>query len=237
MINRLVSGKVKYYFLTCIFLCLIGKTVHAQVKISGRVTDPDNRPLSFTSIVLLHDTSFIIGTVSDELGNFQIAASYEKGEKYFLRFTLIGFKPIIVQFIYPDTNFNDRIILTPDDKILGSVTVIAQKPSIVRKVDKYIIDIENSFLASGNTGLEVLQKSPGIMVDNEGNIRVKGAQPVTVMINNVVQRMTGEELADFLKSLKSEDISKIEVIYNPPAELEAAGSGGVIHIIDRKSVV
>jgi outer membrane receptor protein involved in Fe transport len=233
MKNCFVSGRSAFFI--CLVLCLLSELAHSQAKIAGRITDPDNKPLLFASVVLLHDTSFMAGTISDELGNFEIASICENGKKYTLRVSLIGYKPSITQFIYPDTNFNNQIILAPDKNLLGSVTISAQKPFIVRKVDKYIIDIENSFLANGNSGLEVLQKSPGIIVDNFGNIKIKGSQSVTVMINNVVQRMSGEELTDYLKTLKSEDISKIEVIYNPSAELEAAGSGGVIHIVLKKA--
>lgn len=125
-------------------------------------------------------------------------------------------------------------ILKPK-KELQTVTVTGRKPLVTRKADRYIINVENSLLANGNTGLEVLQKSPGIWVDAEGGISIKGGQPVTVMINDVVQRMSGEELAEYLKTLRSEDISRIEVISNPQAEFEAAGSGGIVHIILKRS--
>jgi iron complex outermembrane receptor protein len=118
---------------------------------------------------------------------------------------------------------------------LSDVIVTAKRPLVTRRSDRYIINVENSVLANGNSGLEVLQKSPGIWVNSDGAIRIKGNQSVTVMINDVVQRMTDEELAEYLKSLRSEDISKIEVIENPPAEFEAAGAGGIIHIILKKA--
>src|SRR5205085_2802692 len=119
--------------------------------------------------------------------------------------------------------------------VLNEVTVTGKKPLLVRKTDRYIVNVENSFLANGNSGLEVLQKSPGVWVDNNGRIRIKGNQPVTVMINDVVQRMSEEDLAEYLKTLKSEDISRIEVISNPPSEYETGGSGGIIHIILKKA--
>ena len=122
-----------------------------------------------------------------------------------------------------------------DKKDLKTVIVTGRKPLITRKPDRFIINVENSYLANGNTGLEVLQKSPGIWVDQNGKISVKGGQAVTVMINDVIQRMSPEELAEYLRSLKSEDISKIEVITNPPAEYEASGTGGIVHIVLKKA--
>ena len=106
---------------------------------------------------------------------------------------------------------------------------------VTRKADRYIVHIENSALANGYNGLDVLQKSPGLWVSPDGNIRISGNQSVTVMINDIVQRMTGLELSEYLKTLRSEDISKIEVIANPPAEYEAASTGGIVHIILKKA--
>lgn len=120
-------------------------------------------------------------------------------------------------------------------RTLNEIKVTGQRPMVTRKADRYIIDIENSFLANGHSGLDVLQKSPGLWVSPDGNIRITGNQPVTVMINDVVQRMSGLELTEYLKTLRSEDISKIEVIANPPSEFEAASSGGIVHIILKKA--
>jgi iron complex outermembrane receptor protein len=120
-------------------------------------------------------------------------------------------------------------------KDLKEVIVTGRKPLVTRKSDRYIINVENSYLANGNSGLDVLKKSPGIWVDQNGVIRIKGGQGVAVMINDVIQRMSAEELAEYLRSLKSEDISKIEVITNPQAEYEASGSGGIVHIVLKKA--
>lgn len=120
-------------------------------------------------------------------------------------------------------------------RTLKEVSISARRPMITRKADRYIVHVENSMLANGFSGLEVLQKSPGLWVSPDGNIRITGNQSVTVMINDVVQRMSGLELAEYLKTLRSEDISRIEVIANPPAEFEAASSGGIVHIILKKA--
>ncbi|GEP97574.1 outer membrane beta-barrel protein [Chitinophaga cymbidii] len=120
-------------------------------------------------------------------------------------------------------------------RTLKEVNVSARRPMITRKADRYIINVENSMLSTGYSGLDVLQKSPGIWVSPDGSIRITGNLSVTVMINDIVQRMSGPELAEYLKSLRSEDISKIEVIANPPSEYEATSSGGIVHIILKKA--
>jgi hypothetical protein len=120
-------------------------------------------------------------------------------------------------------------------RTLDSVKVSARKPLVTRRADRYIVNVENSFLATGHSALDVLQKSPGLWVTPNGSIRITGSQSVTVMINDIVQRMSELELAEYLKTLRSEDISKIEVIPNPPAEYEAASSGGIVHIILKRT--
>lgn len=120
-------------------------------------------------------------------------------------------------------------------RTLKEVNITGRPPLVSRKADRYIVHIENSALANGYSGLDVLQKSPGLWVSPNGNIRITGNQSVTVMINDVVQRMTGLELTEYLKTLRSEDISRIEVIANPPAEFEAASTGGIVHIILKKA--
>lgn len=120
-------------------------------------------------------------------------------------------------------------------KTLRTVEIAARKPLVTRKTDRYIINIENSNLSNGFTALEVLQRSPGLWVSPNGNISISGTQSVTVMINDVLQRMSAQELADYLRTLRSEDISKIEVIPNPSAEYEASSAGGIVHIVLKKA--
>ncbi|MEO5942696.1 MAG: TonB-dependent receptor [Ferruginibacter sp.] len=208
--------------------------IAAQDIYPGLVTDSHNKPLPNVSVLLSHDEYFIAGATTDDNGKFNLSVPFKKSETYSLKLSLIGFTTITNQFVYPDTS-SLVFILQKTNELLNDVTVTAKRPLITRRSDRYIINVENSILANGNSGLEVLQKSPGIWVNSDGAIRIKGNQSVTVMINDMVQRMTEEELAEYLKSLRSEDISKIEVIQNPPAEFEAAGAGGIIHIILKKA--
>jgi len=186
------------------------------------------------SVVVWGDSSFIAATLTDENGNFDLSFAFEKNKTYSLELSLTGYLPWKRSFIYPDTGFLKHLVLTGNNNMLEEVTLKARKPLITKQVDRYIVNVENSFLSQGISALEVLQKSPGVWVDNKGSIRLKGTQPVMVMINDVVQQMSGDELAEYLRSLKSEDISRIEVIQNPPSEFEAGSAGGIIHIILKK---
>jgi iron complex outermembrane recepter protein len=216
-------------------LVFIYKLAPAQIIMSGRVVDSVSRPLPFVSVVLQQDGKNMASTATSETGRFTLPSNIVRNKTCLIRISMVGYIPFSKEFIYPDTAFLSRIILLPDKKLLRNVTVTSDRPLVTRRADRYIINVENSFLANGNSGMDVLRRSPGLWVDELGGIRIKGTQPVTVMINDIVQRMSSDELAEYLKTLKSEDISRIEVIANPPAEYEAAGSGGIVHIILKKA--
>lgn len=218
-------------FLMILFL---SGNLYAQTGISGRIITGNNKPVPLASVALFRDTVFVTGAVTDDSGFFKLLTSVQK-TGYILKVSITGYTSFSKNFIYPDTSFMASISLAESKNVLKEVTVTSTKPLVTRKADRYIVNVENSFLAVGNSGLDVLQKSPGLWVSPNGSIRINGSQSVTVMINDVVQRMSEIELADYLRSLKSEDISKIEIIPNPPAEYEASSSGGIVHIILKKA--
>lgn len=211
------------------------KLALAQVSVSGWVVDSANRPLPLVSIVLQQDGKDKASTATNESGEFKLPLNIDRSRSCRISFSRVGSVPYTKDFVFPDTAFLSKIILLSDNKMLRNVTVTSDRPLITRRADRYIINIENSFLADGNSGMDVLRRSPGLWVDELGGIRIKGNQSVTVMINDIVQRMSQDELAEYLRTLKSEDISRIEVIANPPAEFEAAGGGGIVHIILKKA--
>lgn len=217
-----------------LLVSLLVSTLYAQMRITGRVSDSKSKPLAFVSVALFRDSSLLMTTASDEQGSFRISYNYKPNEIYSIKFSTIGYRPFTKDFTYSDT-FSFKIVLQEEEVALENVTVTAVKPLITRKADRYIINVENSFLANSSSGLDLLQKSPGIWVDNNGRIRIRGNQPVLVMINDIVLRMSEDELTEYLRSLKSEDISRIEVINTPPSEFEASGAGGIIHIILKKT--
>lgn len=204
-------------------------------SVSGQVQTPDHKPLPFVSVALLRDTSFITGGITNEAGMFRLQTPLTSGVRYTLKLSLIDYQTLEQSFTWPDTALLKKLVLVRGEKMLGEVVVASRKPLVTRKADRYIVEVEDSYLANGHSGLEVLQRSPGLWVSPDGSIRIIGGQSVTVMINDVVQRMSGADLAEFLRSLRSEDIAKIEVIPNPPSEYEASSTGGIIHIILKKA--
>lgn len=187
------------------------------------------------SVVIMKGADLIETTLTDDNGTYVITSALLKDSVYTISVSTTGLQQFKKTFIYPVIDPIRKIYLQEDKKTLKDVLIVSQKQLVARRTDRYIINVENSYLSNGSNGLEVLQRSPGLWINSDGSIRMKGNQPVMVMINDIVQRMSPDELAEYLKSLPSESISKIEVIHNPPAEYEAAGTGGIVHIILKKA--
>lgn len=220
---------------TLLFICLFLSLRGSAQTVTGRVINAGNQPLPHVSVTLLRDSSFISGVITGDDGQFRFNTSLTTGIQYTIRLSLVGYEPVTQLFIFPDIASLSSLQMQPRRQLLGEVVVSSKKPLVTRRSDRYVVNVEDSYLANGQNGLEVLQRSPGLWVSPDGDIRIVGGQTVTVMIDDVVQRMPAADLAGFLRSLRSEDISRIEVIPNPPAEFEAASSGGIIHIILKKA--
>jgi len=118
---------------------------------------------------------------------------------------------------------------------LEGVTVAARRPLIEQKIDRTVLNVEASVSNVGATALEVLEKAPGVTVDKDGNISLKGKQGVLVMMDGRPSYLSGAELANYLKALPSSAIDQIEIMTNPSAKYDAAGNSGVINIKSKKT--
>lgn len=200
------------------------------IRVRGNVLDSAGHPIAFASVGLYAADGFLTGSTTDRQGHFGLRYAFEPGQSYTVKVSSIGFQTAAFGLVYPDTVQLAAITLKPDNHLLAEVRVQATRPPIERRADRFIVNVEGSVLETGSNGLEILQKSPGLWVDPNGNISLRG-QSVMVMINDVVQRMSAADLAAYLRTLRSEDIAKIEILPNPPAEFEAEGSGGIVHIL------
>lgn len=113
---------------------------------------------------------------------------------------------------------------------LKEVVVSTTKPFIQQQYDKTVLNVAGSISAVGSTALEVLAKAPGITLDQNDNIAMRGKQGVLVMIDGKFVPMSGQDLANMLKSMSANQIEKIDLITNPSAKYDAAGNAGIIDI-------
>lgn len=223
-------------FLTLFLLALAGFTVKAQ-QIEGLVKDAEGKALAGATVSLMKDTSTAIlkFTVSKEDGSYNFADIAEGNYK--ISVSHVGFDP---SFSAPFAVSSDKvtvpaITLVKSTGAMDNITVVARKPIIEVKADKTILNVEGTINSVGSDALELLRKSPGVTVDKDENLTLAGKNGVQVYIDGRPTPLSGQDLANYLKSLQSSNIESIELITNPSAKYEAAGNAGIINIRLKKN--
>lgn len=197
--------------------------------IKGRVLDSKNQGIEFVNIISFKaDSTFVNSTLTDSLGNYGLRINTEV---LYVKFKAIGYKDL-VKAIKINSYEMWNIILENDTKVLEEV--IITKPSIERYSDKLIVNVSNSILSTGLCGIEILERSPGLFIENNGAISLRGRSGVNVLINGRQQRMSPNDLTNYLRSIPSSQIERIEIIHNPTAGFDAEGSAGIVNIILKK---
>jgi iron complex outermembrane recepter protein len=216
----------------------ISMQVNAQNKISGTVTDSKSKVLKAISIGLLNakDSSLVKADVTDADGKFEITTN--KTGDFLLKLSAIGYETKYSKnYTIADgqTVTADAISLGEVSKNLQGVTVVSKKPMIEVKADKTVFNVEQSINAQGSDALELLRKSPGVQVDNNENISMKGKTGVRVYVDGKMMQLDTKDLAAYLKSINSNDIEAIEMISNPSAKYDASGNAGIVNIRLKKN--
>ena len=210
--------------------------VSAQHQIQGRVTDPIGSPLEAAVVVLMDSENGNVLqqgiTTADGKYNMEGTGSLQ------LYVRNLGFEPYVSQ---PFQVISDTVIpaiqLQTEDFKLDEVVVVGEKQSPSMRIEngKMIYTPKNSSVTVGNTALELLKKTPGVLVDGENNISVGGRNGVLILLNGKQTYMQKEELVALLRATPSSSISSVEVMHNPSAQYDAEGSGGIINInMDKK---
>ncbi len=208
-------------------------------KVSGQVNDNIGKPLATATVMLQRakDSGLVKTAISNASGAYEITPV--KPGTYFVTATSAGMKKTssAVFEVKENENATAPVLTTqPATKDLGGVTVTSAKPMVEVKADKTILNVEGTINAVGNDGLELLRKSPGVMVDKDDNLSLAGKNGVRVYIDGKPSPLSGSDLASYLKSLQSSQIEAIEIITNPSAKYEAAGNAGIINIKLKKNL-
>ena len=220
-------------------LTLFTTTAFAQsATVSGNVKDNTGKGLDAVTVSLLQakDSSLVKADISDTKGQYKVVTA--SGGKFILSYTIMGFEKkfseafelaAAQQYTVPDI----KLVLA--SKKLQDVTVTSRKPMIEIKADKTIFNVESSINATGSNAMELLQKSPGVQVDNNDNVTMKGRTGVKIYIDGKPTQLDAKSLAAYLKSINSNDVEAIEMISNPSAKYDASGSSGIINIRLKKN--
>jgi iron complex outermembrane recepter protein len=221
-----------------LFLTVIKTTAQSSASISGTVKDGNNKPLQSVTVSLLQakDSSLVKTDVSDAKGNFEINSGKEGS--FLLSYSSVGFEKVYSAIF--EKTASQKIDAKPVTMLVATgklkeVTVVTKKPMIEVKADKTVFNVEASINAAGSNALELLQKSPGVQVDNNDNISMKGKTGVKVYIDGKMMQLDTKDLAAYLKSINSNDIEAIEMISNPSAKYDASGNAGIVNIRLKKN--
>ena len=204
--------------------------------ISGRVVDAStHQPMEYVNVALYHNTdnTLVTGTITSPDGKFKLE-KVALGE-YYLKLSFLGFenkKTDIIRLTAnsPETDLAD-ITLAANAAELGGVSVTAERSRVEYQIDKRVINVSQDIVSKGGTAVNVLENTPSIQVDPQGNVTLRGSSDYVVLIDGKPSVMKG---SDALKQINAAAIKQIEVITNPSAKYEADGNAGIINIIQKK---
>ena len=236
-----MKKQLQLLFLLVLFFSV---TAYSQADIShntisGRVQDSKGKALAGTTVELLRakDSLLIKASITNNDGYFEI--NTKANLPFILSYDLLGFEkkysPVFT--LTENKDFKAATVsLAISPKKLEDVTVTStRKPLIEVKADKLVFNVENSINSTGSDALELLQKSPGVQVDNNDNISMKGKTGVKIYIDGKKLEMDTKDIASYLRSINSNDIEAIEMISNPSAKYDASGNAGIINIRLKKN--
>jgi hypothetical protein len=230
------------FFTVFLLLFMLAGHVFAQATltsgISGIVSGDDKQPIGFASIALLNarDSSYVKGTLTNDKGAYELAIAHPGS--YIVMATMVGYKKTYtgtMQLSANERKSGADLILAADNHQLKEVAIVSSKPLIEQKIDKTVLNVENSVLAAGNSALEILEKAPGVTIDKDDRISLRGKQGVMVMIDGKPTYLSQTELANLLRSTDGNAIQSIEIITNPSSRYDAAGNSGIINIKLKKN--
>lgn len=228
--------KSKYTLIGIILFIGTGTRAFGQYRVSGKVQNEAGQPVGYATVTLLKaaDSSLVKGLVTDSLGLFTF--SHVPSGKYIVAASLIGMvKTYSKPFEIGETPALPPLVLKPDTRTLKGVQVTASKPFIEHRPGETIVNVENSIVSAGNTAMEVLKKAPGVSVDNNDNISLRGKSGVTIMINGRPSHLSAKQVAEMLKTMPAGSISQIEIMTSPSSKFDAEGSSGIINIKLKKN--
>ena len=200
-------------------------------NISGKVNMENGEPLSFANILLLKpsDSTLVEGSVALDDGSYSLK-EVPQGT-YLIMASMVGFEASYSPVFQLDSNKTMGTI-TLREELLDEVQVEGTKPLYQQKMDRMVINVENSIVSAGSSALEILERSPGVLVNRQNNnISIVGKEGVVVMINDKISYVPVSSLIQMLDGMSADNIVSIELITTPPANLDAEGNAGYINII------
>ncbi len=205
-------------------------------NISGIVKESSGEGFPFANVLVLQekDSAFVKGLLTKENGSYSLD-NLEKGN-YIVMTNMVGYKSAYSKPFNLNSHYTVETLTLSEAEVLKEVVVNSTKALYVQKVDRLVINVANSIVSAGGTALEILERSPGVVINKQSNsISVVGKNGVVVMINGKISYVPANALVQFLAGISANNIESIELITTPPANFDAEGNAGFINIVLKKS--
>ncbi|MCE3283137.1 MAG: hypothetical protein K0Q66_1874 [Chitinophagaceae bacterium] len=223
------------------FLCTVitGFAQESRGRVSVQVTNEQQQPLENATVELRRakDSSIVKTAIADKNG----WAEFDKVKQgsYLVVVNMVNYAaaysaPVTVSATETDIKLPAIAMVAKAGNQLDNVTVSAKKPFIQKLVDRIVVNVDGSIISAGSTALDILERSPGVTIDQNDAISLRGRAGVIIMIDGKISPMTGADLANYLRGLPSNAIDRIEIITNPSAKYDASGNSGIIDIRMKK---
>lgn len=227
--------KTVFILYSCLYALLATAQNNPRVKITVTVHNEKNNPFENVTAELLNakDSSLAKAAITDNTGLAEFTNI--KPGVYFVKLAVINYTVYMEgPFSVSDDKKLPLISLHPASKELQEVVVTGRKPFIQRLTDRLVVNVDNSIVSAGSSAMDVLERSPGVSIDQNDVIGLRGKQGVIIMIDGKPTPLTGADLANYLRGLPSNAIERIDLITNPSARYDAAGNSGIIDIRMKK---
>lgn len=207
-------------------------------NIAGKLTDKDNAPVQYASVYLIRasDSSAVKAAVSSEDGAFMLVNL--PISNYLMRISTIGYleKWIRIELNETKPSVNLGVIrMTESGKNLREVQIEAERKLLENSIDKKTFQVDKSIISQSGSAVDALQQLPNVTTDENGNLQLRGAEGILILINGKPTGITGANLQTVLNQIPANSIEKIEVITNPSSKYDAEGANGIINIILKRN--
>ena len=228
--------KQHFSFLLAFLMIVVSVTVKAQSNLSGKIIDEStNQGVPFVNVGLFRvaDSAFVSGAASDDKGAFMLQA-VPKGEML-LKISAIGYELFELPVTVKGNQDLGTLKLTPGTTRLNEVVVVEKRPLFAVEGEKTMYNVAEDPSIQTGTLSDALQNAPGVSVDVEGNISLRGTSSVEVWINDKPSHMSSENLKTYIQQLPANTIDRVEVITNPSARY-GSKADGIINIVTNAKI-
>jgi outer membrane receptor protein involved in Fe transport len=253
--KKRIVMKMKNVLILLFLILSTGGTILAQVppagtypggvnltkvgKIKGKIIDAETKaPMEYANVAIYRkqDSKLVTGGISTATGAFEIAEL--PFGTYYVEANFIGFEKVKIDDIkiVPNSTSVDMgtIELAVNRTKVAEVEVVAERNRVEYKIDKKVINVTNDINAAGGTAITVLENTPSVEVDIDGNVSLRGSSSFTVLIDGRPSVLSG---SDALKQIPSSAIQNIEIITNPSVKYDPDGMAGIINVVMKKNVL